>query len=125
MNIKKQKTSDILYRYLYNILSRKKGLLGYDQTKIIFLNALEDYFDNSIDIHVLSSVSTTIYYDFSKPSGFDISSSFGQLGNLLNETSELEWLSKNNGESEVKVILEKLQKYLDENKHLLLNENVE
>lgn len=123
MGIKKQKTSDILYRYLYNILSEKKGLLGYDQTRIIFLNALKDYFDKLIDIHILSSISTTIYYDFNKLSGFDINSSFGLLGNLLNEASELEWLSKNNGESEVKAMLEKLQKYLDENKHLLLNQD--
>lgn len=118
--MKKQKTYQVaLLGYINDVLTEKKGLLGYDQTAKIFLNSLKDYFDNNIDVNSLSKISTALYFDFNKPTGFDVNSSFGLLGNLLNEASELEWLGKNNGESEVKAILEKLHKYLDENKHLL------
>lgn len=100
--------------YIYDTLTETKGVLTYDLTLKIFLRVLKDYFDKIVDVHTLSNVATALYFDFNKPSSFDINPAYGQLGNLLREVSDLEWLSKNKSEGEITKITNRLETYFNQ-----------
>ncbi len=115
MNKTKKSYQQAFLGYLWKTLSESKGLLGLPVVQKIFLLALNDYFAETINVKTLSSVATSLYFDFNKPSNFDVSPIFGRLGKLLEKTSNLEWIYKNKSKEEVENIVIELKKYHQEN----------
>ena len=89
------KYKNIFFEYLYETLTDKKGSLSLESTTRVLLMAIHDYFDKQINTHVLSSISTTLYFDFNKPSNFEANNLYSEVGSLLNMLSEIEYYEKN------------------------------
>ena len=104
--------------YISKAILNKHLILNFKSTQYIFLLSLNDYFDKKIDINTFSSISTSLYYDFNRPSSFDNNPSLSALGNLLSSASDLEWLMKNKSKKETEEILVKLKKYYEDSKSL-------
>lgn len=108
--------------YFLKVMARFQSF-GEAQTNIVFLLALQDYFNQRCDIRVLSSVATKLFYTFNKPA--DIEMYFDRdLTHALQEATELEFYvedgkkelrSKQAGEE----ILKNLQKFYISNIHIL------
>lgn len=99
--------------------------LGEPQTQILFLLALKDYFNHTINIKCLSSVATQLYYTYNKP--FTIDTRFEHdLAHVLQDITELEYyLREGNKEPRYQKIAEEilrnLQEYYQKNKVVLIN----
>lgn len=110
--------------YLYEVMANFK-LLGEVQTKTVFLIATRDYLNGDIDVKVLSSVASKLYYVFNKP--FDIDTKFEHdLANLLQDTAELGYYlgegkkeTRNKGIADK--ILQNLRDYYSRNQSILRN----
>lgn len=96
-----------------------RDVFTFEEIKYMFLLAINDYLDKKISINVFSSITTQLYYTLKKPSGFNINDNVTITGNMLSVASELEWNINNNDKNNSDFMIKKLQKYLDENKHLL------
>ena len=115
-SIMKSKSSyfEVFLDYINKTISDGHLVLPFQATQQIFLLSLNDYFDKKIDINTFSSISTSLYYDFNRPSSFDDNPVLSTLGNLLSSASDLEWLIKNKSEKETEEILVKLKKYKED-----------
>lgn len=110
-------------KYLLQVFEIR-DVFTFEEIKYMFLLAINDYLDGKININTFSSIATQLYYTLKKPSRFNINDNVTITGNILDIASELEWNINNNDKDKSDFLIEKLQKYLDENKHLLLNQDV-
>ena len=123
---KNNKFQEFFLTYLLEILTEKKDKLTIDETKKIFLFSLRDYFNKKIDISIISSVATQLFYQLNKPTNLYKTTVGHKLGNVLDSASELDYYSKNkkNNKHNQKLYLlttKELKSYYLENKHLIEN----
>lgn len=116
---------EYFYEQLAMVLKTSK-LLGYEQVKTIFLIALDDFFNNKISIHFLSSVAAQLYYELKKPNDFYSNSEWQKLGSALDDAEELEYYQKHQNENQMyERRLKHLKEYYQENKKILEDLNVQ
>lgn len=116
----KEKTSkEAFLEYLFKVFE-KHDIFSFEEIKYMFLLAINDYLDGKININAFSSIATQLYYTLKKPSRFNINNDVTITGNMLDIASELEWNINNNDKNNSDFMIEKLQKYLDENKYSII-----
>jgi hypothetical protein len=92
----KQKDSGVYKRFFSYLLHSPsiQGSLSFEVKHSIFLRALTDYFDKTINEKELGIVADYLYYAISKPREFDENSASEEFGRQLLLASKLEYYNK-------------------------------
>ncbi|SRR5258708_23052593 len=113
---------EINFENLYNYLIQGLGVdktLSFQQIRIIFVQALDDYFNSKINVETLSTLADNLVTKV----GYKESDFSPDLNIALQAGYELEWYSKNKKDNEetLNEWLEDLKTFYQENKDLLKN----
>ena len=110
---------------VYKLLKKITPPVSEKDMKMIFLEALGDYYKKKIDLTYLATLATELYYELNKPSDFDVNPQMQKLGNVLSIATEIDYYHKQSSkdpkmgkmyDTQIRV----LREFYNENKHLFV-----